>query len=365
MSIIRTVKTEERPYTRIDNESIRDSRISFKARGLHHFLVSHPDKWEINTKHLVSHSDRDGRDSIYSALAELEEFGYIVRRRIYNSLGRIEWETEVHEIPQANDGTIEKGKTTSGKSRHGSSSDSKRVSSTSGKSVSGKSALDLTTSGFPVSGETVSGKSGPLLTNEESTNDQETNDQDLKGEEVEPEEIRPPVNETEKTGEKDSTSKGGSKNRSSAAAPAVRPPSELERFKALYNERRPKAWGAMQQVTTVRKGKWKTLVAEMGGVEEALVALGNALDYCCSDPWWSTKNLTFDNMATNGKIVQLHEKQLSKASTAQAMPAAYHPPAPAFEYRQPSIEENMAAIARAKADAAAKAALGAQYATSN
>jgi hypothetical protein len=179
------------------------------------------------------------------------------------------------------------------------------------------------------------------------------------GEEVEPGEIRPPVNETEKIGEKDSTSKGGSKNRSSAAAPAVRPPSELERFKALYNERRPKAWGAMQQVTTVRKGKWKTLVAEMGGVEEALVALGNALDYCCSDPWWSTKNLTFDNMATNGKIVQLHEKQLSKVSTTQAMPAAYHPPAPTFEYRPVSIEETRAAIA------AAKAAVGAKYANSN
>jgi hypothetical protein len=178
-------------------------------------------------------------------------------------------------------------------------------------------------------------------------------------EEIEPKEIRPPVNETEKIGEKDSTSKGGSKNRSSAAAPAVRPPSELERFKALYNERRPKAWGAMQQVTAVRKGKWKTLVAEMGSVEKALEALGNALDYCCSDPWWSTKNLTFDNMATNGKIVQLHEKQLSKVSTAQAMPAAYHPPAPAFEYRPVSIEETRAAIA------AAKAAVGAKYANSN
>lgn len=64
-------------YTSIANSAIQDKRLSFKARGLHHLLLSYPNNWEVNAKHLVEQSDKDGRDAIYSALKELVKFGYI------------------------------------------------------------------------------------------------------------------------------------------------------------------------------------------------------------------------------------------------------------------------------------------------
>ncbi|EKU96672.1 hypothetical protein Lepto7375DRAFT_0622 [Leptolyngbya sp. PCC 7375] len=66
-----------RCYTSIANSAIQDKRLSLKARGLHHLLLSYPNSWEVNAKHLVEQSDRDGRDAIYSALKELIKFGYI------------------------------------------------------------------------------------------------------------------------------------------------------------------------------------------------------------------------------------------------------------------------------------------------
>ena len=66
-----------RCYTSIANSAIQDKRLSFKARGLHHLLLSYPNNWEINAKHLVEQSDKDGRDATYSALKELIKFGYI------------------------------------------------------------------------------------------------------------------------------------------------------------------------------------------------------------------------------------------------------------------------------------------------
>ena len=66
-----------RRYTSIANSAIQDKRLSFKARGLHHLLLSYPDNWEVNAKHLVEQSDKDGRDAIYSALKELTLSGYI------------------------------------------------------------------------------------------------------------------------------------------------------------------------------------------------------------------------------------------------------------------------------------------------
>ena len=64
-------------YTSIANSAIQDKRLSFKARGLHHLLLSYPNNWEVNAKHLVEQSDKDGRDAIYNALKELAKFGYI------------------------------------------------------------------------------------------------------------------------------------------------------------------------------------------------------------------------------------------------------------------------------------------------
>ena len=72
----------ESNYTDIPNESIRDEKLSWKARGLHHYILSLPDTWEINISHLVRQSDKDERDSVKAALKELESLGYISKAQI-------------------------------------------------------------------------------------------------------------------------------------------------------------------------------------------------------------------------------------------------------------------------------------------
>jgi hypothetical protein len=114
-----------------------------------------------------------------------------------------------------------------------------------------------------------------------------------------------------------SKSKGKGKGKSDKVAkPKPQLPLELERFKNLYNDRRPQLWAAMQLVSPDRQKTWKALVETVGGVEEALTALGNALDFCAADSWYSSKTLNFENFATNGKILQLHERQISKVEMA-------------------------------------------------
>jgi len=65
------------PSLTISNSEVRDARLSWKARGLYHYLLSLPSGWEINPAHLAEQSDKDGVDSVKSGLKELEALGYI------------------------------------------------------------------------------------------------------------------------------------------------------------------------------------------------------------------------------------------------------------------------------------------------
>ncbi|BAS55318.1 phage replication protein [Leptolyngbya boryana NIES-2135] len=98
MSILRI--KHEKSYTVISNRAIRDKKLSFKARGLHHLLLSYPDDWKVNIKHLESESECDGKTAIASALKELEESGYISReRRKDPETKQFYWESIVREQP--------------------------------------------------------------------------------------------------------------------------------------------------------------------------------------------------------------------------------------------------------------------------
>jgi hypothetical protein len=98
MSIIRI--QHDKNYTCIHNDAIRDKRLSWKARGLHHFLLSQPNNWQINTEHLVKQSDEDGRTAVLSALNELRDWGYLVQRQIKDKEGKFAgWEKVLTELP--------------------------------------------------------------------------------------------------------------------------------------------------------------------------------------------------------------------------------------------------------------------------
>jgi len=94
---IRTKK--ERDYTVIDNTFLRDDRLSAQAKGIFAYILYLPEDWCIYQSELVKHFS-NGKDSIRSAIKELESFGYISKEHIKGKQGKfIGWRYTVNEIP--------------------------------------------------------------------------------------------------------------------------------------------------------------------------------------------------------------------------------------------------------------------------
>lgn len=86
MAVFRVEKTKD--YTVMSNHHLRNKKLSLKAKGLMSLMLSLPENWDYTTKGLASIC-RDGVDSISSAIKELEENGYIIRRRLRNKNGQL------------------------------------------------------------------------------------------------------------------------------------------------------------------------------------------------------------------------------------------------------------------------------------
>lgn len=98
MSVFRINKTNN--YTVMSNSHFKEKKMSLKAKGLLSLMLSLPDSWEYNISGLVKLS-KDGRDSVMSALAELEEFGYLIRTRTKDENGRFTGvQYDIFETPQ-------------------------------------------------------------------------------------------------------------------------------------------------------------------------------------------------------------------------------------------------------------------------
>lgn len=98
MSIIRTHK--QRSFAVIDHEPIEDTRLSWETLGLLTYLLSKPDNWTINADNLVGMERGAGRDKVYRMLKEMEDVGYLVRRRAHKPDGTFQWVRELYESPQ-------------------------------------------------------------------------------------------------------------------------------------------------------------------------------------------------------------------------------------------------------------------------
>ncbi len=82
--------------------------MSLKAKGLLSLMLSLPDDWDYSISGLATLS-KDGKDSIMSALAELEKFGYLTRTRLTNEKGQFAGvEYNIFEIPQPKNPISEK-----------------------------------------------------------------------------------------------------------------------------------------------------------------------------------------------------------------------------------------------------------------
>lgn len=98
MSKVRVHKTGN--FTIMSNYHFKEKKMSLKAKGLLSLMLSLPDDWNYSIAGLVTLS-KDGKDSVMSALAELEKFGYLTRERVVNEKGQFAGiEYNIYEQPQ-------------------------------------------------------------------------------------------------------------------------------------------------------------------------------------------------------------------------------------------------------------------------
>lgn len=99
MRVYRTPR--DRFFTVIGNEVLRDSRLSFLARGVLAYLLSLADGVREDVRTLADNNPGIGRRGISKALDELEAAGYYVRTTIRDpQTGRVTTLTAVYDTPQ-------------------------------------------------------------------------------------------------------------------------------------------------------------------------------------------------------------------------------------------------------------------------
>lgn len=101
MAVFRIEKTKD--FTIMSNHHLRNIKLSLKAKGLLSLMLSLPEDWDYTTKGLA-YICKDGIDSIATALKELEQHGYLTRRRLRNENGQLgDIEYTIHEQPAFSD----------------------------------------------------------------------------------------------------------------------------------------------------------------------------------------------------------------------------------------------------------------------
>lgn len=86
-------------YTVIRNKTLRDSRLSFKARGLLAYLLSLPDDTTLDRRRLED-AGPDGAYAIRMALQELVNAGYLRHEKRQDEHGRWRTEATLYEVPK-------------------------------------------------------------------------------------------------------------------------------------------------------------------------------------------------------------------------------------------------------------------------
>lgn len=97
-----SIKRAPRPqshYTIISNDVLRDQNLSFRARGILASILSRPDNWRTDSESLARES-KEGRTAILTALKELEQVGYLQRKKYQNEKGHWVTESLVFDKPQ-------------------------------------------------------------------------------------------------------------------------------------------------------------------------------------------------------------------------------------------------------------------------
>lgn len=83
-------------FTVLSNDLLRDSRLSFRARGLLAFVLSMPDNYRVSS-HTLARGAPEGRHAILTALEELRSLGYATTITRRSDDGRITTVTVVYD----------------------------------------------------------------------------------------------------------------------------------------------------------------------------------------------------------------------------------------------------------------------------
>lgn len=98
MAVMRVHKNAN--YTIMSNHHFKEKGMSLKAKGLLSLMLSLPDDWDYSINGLVTLS-KDGRDSVMTALKELESFGYLKRTQLFNEKGHFAgYDYDIYECPE-------------------------------------------------------------------------------------------------------------------------------------------------------------------------------------------------------------------------------------------------------------------------
>jgi hypothetical protein len=95
MPLIRGHHSFDHSFTQIPNSWVRDSRLTFRARGLLTMLLSHAQGWSLSISSLAK-DNLEGSHAIREAIHELEKLGYLERKQLNENgrFGEAIWETK-------------------------------------------------------------------------------------------------------------------------------------------------------------------------------------------------------------------------------------------------------------------------------
>lgn len=142
----------ETAFTRVPNDWARDPKLSFKAKGLLTYLLSHSDGYRLTVEQVVAEAT-DGKSAVYSAIKELVEHGYLERVQRRGERGKVgEVDYYVADAPQV---TTASGFTASGKPESGDELGEQGVSA-------GGTASRFSASGLSACGESTTKKTRVL-----------------------------------------------------------------------------------------------------------------------------------------------------------------------------------------------------------
>ena len=80
------IRKKELNFTQVSNSFLRDNNISFKAKGLFCYMFSMNENWNFTLQSIAT-QQKDGLDSVKSAMDELKQYGYVSYEKHSNGTG--------------------------------------------------------------------------------------------------------------------------------------------------------------------------------------------------------------------------------------------------------------------------------------